>query len=159
MQPGALTVNVYTLLPNGGLAVGFAIDVDDKLDPDHVNTEAVPPTGLAKRSTVPVVQIGPLCDGVAAATELTVTVVVYTVPGVQPDVPALLLTVNEYVLVTVGVAVGFCAVVDDNAGPLHKYISVLPPGFAVKVTDADKHIGPLLVGDAVGKPFTVTVVV
>ena len=88
-----------------------------------------------------------------------VTVVVYTVPELQPE--PLLLTVTEYVLVTVGVAVGLAAVVDDKLGPLHAYINVpVPPvPFAVSVTVLPLHIGPLFVGAAVGTANTFTVLV
>ena len=62
-------------------------------------------------------------------------------------------------LVTVGVAIGFWAVVEDKLLPLHWYIFVLPPGLANKVADPVIQIGPLFVGAAVGNAFTVTVVV
>lgn len=82
-----------------------------------------------------------------------------TVPGLQPE--PVLLTVTEYVLVTVGVAVGLAAVADDKFGPLHAYtvVPVPPVAFAVSVTAPPLHIGPLLVGAAVGAASTVTVVV
>jgi hypothetical protein len=64
--------------------------------------------------------------------------------------PVPLVTVREYVLVIVGVATGFCAVVDDKAGPLHVYTLAPPPGLAVNVTDEPKHIGPPFVGAATG---------
>lgn len=50
---------------------------------------------------------------------LTVTDVVYTVPGLHPEPEVL--TVNEYTVVpvTVGTAVGLAAVVDDRPAPLH----------------------------------------
>lgn len=64
-------------------------------------------------------------------------------------------------LVTVGVAVGLAAVVDVKLGPLHAYTSVpVPPvALAVSVTVPPLHIGPLLVGAAVGTAFTVAIVV
>jgi len=49
---------------------------------------------------------------------VTDTVVVYTVAGAQPGFEVPLVTVRAYTLVTVGVAVGFCTVVDDRLGPL-----------------------------------------
>jgi hypothetical protein len=51
---------------------------------------------------------------------LTVTVVVYIVDGEQPDAAVPFVTVNEYVLVTVGVAVGLATVDEDRLGPLHE---------------------------------------
>ena len=59
-------------------------------------------------------------------------------------------------LVTVGVAVGFTAVVEDNAAPLHVKLVAPPPGLAVSVIVPPAHIGPLFVGAAVGVGFTVT---
>ena len=76
------------------MAVGFCTVVEDRLGPAQVKIDAVPPTGFVNRDSVPPLQIAPLPDGVAAATEFTVTVVVYIVDGVQPEVPALLLTTN-----------------------------------------------------------------
>jgi hypothetical protein len=70
-----------------------------------------------------------------------------------------LVTVSEYTEVTLGVAVGLATVVDDNDGPLHEYVDVLPPGLAVSVTVPPTHIGPLFVGAAVGVLLTVTDVV
>jgi hypothetical protein len=63
------------------------------------------------------------------------------------------------VAVAVGVAVGFATVAEDRFDPLHVYLVVLPPGFAVSVTVPLLQIGPLLVGPAVGVAFTETVVV
>ena len=104
--------------------------------------------------TVPELHIGPVFVGPAVGAGVTVTCVVYIVAGLQPGI----LTVNEYVLVTVGVAVGFCAVVDDKFDPLHKYPVTPPEGVAVSVTVATLQIGPLLDTTAVGL-LTVTVVV
>ncbi len=87
--------------------------------------------------------------GAARGAGFTVTVVVYIVVGEQPE-PGPLFTVSEYVVVTVGVAVGFCAVVDDRLGPLHVKPVVLPPGFANNVAVPPLHIGPLFVGAATG---------
>jgi hypothetical protein len=97
--------------------------------------------------------------GVAAGVGLTETTVVYTVDGTQPEALVPLVTISEYVLVTVGVAVGFCVVEDDRFGPLHEYVLVLPPGFAVRFTVPPLHTGLLLVGAAVGVELTVTLVV
>ena len=52
------------------------------------------PPGWAVNVTVPVIHIGPLFVGAAVGAALTVTVVVVTVDGLQPDA-APLLTVNE----------------------------------------------------------------
>jgi hypothetical protein len=60
------------------------------------------------------------------------------------------------VLVTVGVAVGFCAIDDERFGPLHEYVLVLPPGFAVNVTVPPLQIVPLFAGAAEGVELTVT---
>jgi hypothetical protein len=62
---------------------------------------------FAVSDTVPPLQIYPLFVGPAVGAEFTVTVVVYIVDGVQPDAAVPFVTVNEYVLLTVGVAVGF----------------------------------------------------
>ena len=67
---------------------------DDKLGPLHAyNKVPVPPAPFAVRFTVPPKQIGVLLAGAAVGTAFTVTVVVYTVPELQP-LPVLL-TVNE----------------------------------------------------------------
>ena len=97
---------------------------------------------------------------IAATGELTVTVVVYTSHvGVQPERPPLL-TVNEYVLVTVTVSAGFCIEEVKPPGPDHTKALAPPPGFAVNVTDPPPlQTGPLLVGAATGVGFTVTTVV
>ena len=78
----------------------------------------VPPLPPAVSVTVPPLQIGPLFVGDAVGTASTVTVVVYTVTGLQP-LPVLV-TVSEYVLVIVGVAVGLATAPDDKFGPLHE---------------------------------------
>ena len=62
-------------------------------------------------------------------------------------------------MVTVGVAVGFCTVVDDRPAPLQVYVVGEPVGFAVSVTVPPLHIGPLLVGAALEAAFTTAVVV
>jgi hypothetical protein len=70
-----------------------------------------------------------------------------------------LVTVKEYVAVTVGVAVGFCAVVEDSDAPLHVYTEAPPEGFAVSDIVPPTHIGELLDGAAAGTGLTVAVVV
>lgn len=70
----------------------------------------------------------------------TLTIVVYVAEEVQPEADVPLVTVSEYVLVTVGVAVGFCTVDEDRFGPLHAYVLVLPPGLASSVTVPPTHI-------------------
>jgi hypothetical protein len=64
-------------------------------------------------------KVPPPVTDTASGSGLTVTDVVYTVDGVQPDAVVPFVTINEYVLVTVGVAVGFSAVVEESPGPLH----------------------------------------
>ena len=59
----------------------------------------------------------------------------------------------------VGVAAGFCAVVEDRLGPLQIYVLALPAGFAVSVMALPLQLGPLFEGDAVGAAITDTVVV
>ena len=54
---------------------------------------------------------------------------------------------------------GFCAVVDDNEGPLHVYTVAPPDGLAESVAVPPEQSGPLLVGDAVGFGFMVALVV
>ena len=63
-------------------------------------------------------------------------------------------------LVTVGVAVGFCTVDDDKLGPLHAQPVVELFEFEERFTVPPTHIGPLFVApvdDGIG--FTVTIVV
>lgn len=54
---------------------------------------------------------------------------------------------------------GFWAVVEERFAPLQLNIFAPPEGFAVSKTEFPPHIGPLLLGDATGVAFTVTVVV
>ena len=67
------------------------------------------------------------------------------------------MTVKEYVDVTEGVAVGFCALVDNKLFPDHIKTLVFAPGVAVSVTVVATHIGPLFTGAADGLAFTLTV--
>ena len=53
----------------------------------------VPPDAAEVRFTVPPKHIGVLLVGAAVGTAFTVTAVVYTAPGLQPE--PLVLTVNE----------------------------------------------------------------
>jgi hypothetical protein len=53
----------------------------------------VPPVAFAANVAVPPVHIGPPLVGAAMGTAFTVTVVVYTVPELQPE--PVLLTVTE----------------------------------------------------------------
>ena len=152
--PPLLTVNEYVLV-TVGVAVGFCAVVEDKLGPLQVY-DVAPPAGLAVRFTMPPLQIGPLFVGEAVGLALTVTVVVYLVAGLQPGAPPPL-TVNEYVLVIVGVAVGFCAVVEDKLGPLQVYDVAPPEGLAVRFTMPPLQMGPLLVGAAAGVALTVNI--
>jgi hypothetical protein len=77
-----------------GVAVGLAAVVDDRLAPLHTYTNRpVPPVPFEERFTVLPLQMGPLLVGAAVGTAPTVTVVVYTVAGVQPE--PVLLTVTE----------------------------------------------------------------
>lgn len=115
LQPDAaplLTVNEYVLVIVGD-TTGFCAAEVNPPGPVHEKIVA-PPEGVAVSVTVPT-QIGPLFVGAADGIGFTVTIVVNTVVGKQPA----LLTVNEYVAVVVGVAVGFCAVADDRFGPDH----------------------------------------
>jgi hypothetical protein len=116
------------------------------------------PPGFAVRVKVLPAHNGPLLVGAAVGIAFTVTEVVYTVAGLQPGLPEPSVTVKEYVAVTVGVAVGFWAVVDDKLAPLHEYTEALV-GFAVSITVPLLHMGLLFVGAAVGVAFTVAVVV
>lgn len=112
------------------------------------------PVGFAVSVAVPVTQSGPLFVGPAVGGRFTVTVVVYTVIGLQPG----MLTVREYVVVTDGDTTGFVAAEVNPPGPVHEKVVAPPDGFAVSVAVPVLHIGPLLVGAAAGL-FTVTVVV
>ena len=93
-----------------------------------------PPDGLAVSVTDTPLQIGPLLVGAAIGVGLTVTDVVYTVAGEQPGCVLPSLTVSEYTLVAVGVAVGLAAVALYDDGPLHAYVLAPSAGLAVKVT-------------------------
>ena len=81
------------MLVTVGVAVGFCAVVELRLLPLHTN-DVAPPAELAVRFTVPPLQIGPSFEGAAVGVGLTVTVVVYTVTGAQPDA-LILLTVSE----------------------------------------------------------------
>ncbi len=101
------------------VAVGVIAGLDNvDVEPsDPTQDHAVVLLDIEFNVTVPPTHIGPLFvgpldDGIG----FTVTVVVYGVVGLQPA----LLTVSVYVLVTVGVAVGFCAVADDKLVPVHE---------------------------------------
>jgi hypothetical protein len=78
-----------------------------------------PPAPFAVKVTVPPLQIGPLFVGAAVGVALTVTDVVYTVDGAQPASLVPSLTVSEYTVVEVGVAVGLATVDDDKDEPTH----------------------------------------
>ena len=77
-----------------GVAGGFATVVEDRSGPAQVNTVA-PPAGLAVSVAVPPLHIGPLLVGAAVGVGFTVTDVVYTVDGLQPEWPLPSLTVSE----------------------------------------------------------------
>jgi hypothetical protein len=62
----------------------------------------------------------PLLVGAAVGVLFTLTEVVYTVDGLQPECPLPSLTVTEYTDVTVGVAVGPATFVADSDEPLHE---------------------------------------
>ena len=98
-------------------------------------------------------------EGAAVGIAFTVTLVVYTVAGAQPGLPLPSLTVSEYTEVAVGVAVGFCVVVEDKPGPLHEYTVAPPDGLASNDTVPPAHMVPLFAGAAMGVAFTVTLVV
>ena len=112
---------------------------------------------LALNVAVPPKQIGlllvaPVDDG----TGLTVTVVVYTVEGEQPE--PTLLTVSEYVVVIVGVAVGFCKLDVKPSEPCQFHAVVLLE-LAFNVAVPPTQITPLFVAPVEdGTGLTVTVV-
>ena len=95
----------------------------------------------------------PIADGIGFA----ITVVVYIIDGLHPGNPLPFVTVREYTVVTVGVAIGFWAVVEANPGPLQLYSFAPPNGFANRFTVLPAQIGPLFVGTAKGNEFTITV--
>lgn len=70
------------------------MEVEDRPEPLHVNTDA-PPDGLAARFTVPPLHIGPSFAGDAAGIGFTLTAVVYIVDGLQPGCALPSLTVSE----------------------------------------------------------------
>ena len=76
-----------------GVAVGFCTVDDDKFAPLQLYAETLT-EGVAVRVTVPPAHIGPLLLTVTVGIAFTITVVVYTVAGLQPDAPPLL-TVKE----------------------------------------------------------------
>ena len=152
-----VTVSEYTEVTLG-VAVGFATVVDDKDGPLHAYVAVLPP-GLAVSVTVPPLQIGPLLVGAAVGVAFTVTEVVYTVAGEHPGCVEPSVTVSEYTLVTVGVAVGLATTDDDNDEPLQLYVVAPSAPLAVNVTVPPLQIGPLLDGAAVGVALTVTEVV
>ena len=84
------------------------------------------------------------------------TVLVYTVEGLQ--LLPVLLNVNEYVLVTVGVAVALCIVDEKPFGPVHAHEVALLE-FAFNVAVLPMHIGLLVAPVDDGTRFTVTLVV
>lgn len=137
-----------------GVAVGFCAVELKPPAADHVHEVA--PVEFAFSVAVPPLHIGPLLVGAAVGTELTVTTVVYIVDGLQPEPVAL--TVNEYVVVTVGTSVGFCPAELNPSEPVQDH-EVAPVEFAFSVTVPLEQIGPLLVGAAEGITFTVTTVV
>jgi hypothetical protein len=113
-----VTESEYTLV-TVGVAVGLATEVDERPGPLQLYVVA-PPAGFAVSVAVPPLHIGPLFVGAAVGVVLTVTDVVYTVDGLQPGFPEPSVTVNEYTVVTVGVAVGLAIVFEDNELPLHE---------------------------------------
>jgi hypothetical protein len=85
---------------------------------------------LADKFTVPPLHIGPLLVGAATGVLFTVTEVVYTVDGAQPASVVPSLTVSEYTVVDVGVAVGFSVVEPVSDDPVHTYVLAPPDGLA-----------------------------
>lgn len=133
---------------------GVAVDVPPDVVPWKYIVPPDPP--LALMVVLPQ-YVPPPLTVVTAGVAFTVTTVVYTVPGLQPGNAVPLVTVREYVLVMVGVAVGLATAAEDRLGPLHEYALALPPGLALKVTDDPEHIGLVFVGAAVGTAFTLMV--
>jgi uncharacterized membrane protein YjjB (DUF3815 family) len=78
----------------------------------------VPPVAFAVSVDVPPRQIVPLFVGAAVGTGLTLTLVVYFVPELQPD--AAFVTVKEYIVVpsAVGIAVVGEVLVEPMPVPL-----------------------------------------
>ena len=130
-------------------------EVEFMVATDEVLLDQIPPPEHTKVVDVPVQTVVPplIPDGLA----FTVTVVVYIVDGLHPANPLPFVTVSEYTVVTVGVAVGFWAVFEDKSDPLQLYLLAPPPGFAYKLTVPPTQIEPLLVGTAKGNEFTITV--
>jgi hypothetical protein len=102
--------------------------------------------------------IAPLFAGVADGAVFTITVVVYTIPDPQPE-PVPSVTVNEYVVFDVGVKAGFLIADDVASEPAHDHVVAVLPLFGLRFTVPPAHIGPSLVGAAVGTAFTTTGVV
>jgi len=114
---------------------------------------------LGVKLTVPLVQIGPSLVGDATGLVVTVTVVVCTIVELQPD--DVVVTVREYVLVTVGVAVVFAALVAARSGPAQTkmYVPVPPDALEERLTVPPIQMGPSFVGLAVGRGVVDTVLV
>ena len=160
-----VTVTEYTVVP---VTVGIAVVVaalGEPLMPGPVHAyvfEPTVPVAFAIRFTVPPRHIGPVLVGAAVGTGFTLTFVVYAVPELHPE--AVFVTITEYTVapVTVGIAV-VVAVLREPVipGPVHENVfePTAPVAFAIRFTVPPRHIGPLLVGAAVGTGFTLTLVV
>ena len=98
--------------------------------PDHeYDVTFAAPTAV--RSSVEVAHIGLLFVApVRNGTALTVTDTLYWVVGAQPGCVLPSDTVNVYMPVAIGVAVGLVAVVEDNAAPAQVNCVAPPDGFA-----------------------------
>ena len=136
-----------------GDVTGFCKLEVNPLDPIHDHDVAF--REFAVSVTEPPTHIGPLFIGAAVGVTLTVSVVVYTVEGLQP-VPGLL-TVNEYVVVIVGDTTGFCRELVEPSDPIHDHAVALLE-FALSVAVPPVHIGLLVTVAPVddGTGFTVT---
>ena len=136
--------------------VGFCKVEVNPFEPVH--NHAVALFELAANVAVPPLHMTPpLVAPVDDGTGFTETTVVYTMFGLQP-LPTLL-TVSEYVVVTVGVFDGLCKEEVNPFEPIHNQAVALLE-LACKVAVPPLHIGPLFVSpveDGVG--FTETIVV
>ena len=154
-MPVVVSVSEYVPVAVG-VTAGFCMA--DVKPEGPLQVHSVAPLELALSVAVPPTHTGPLFVApVDDGTGFTVTVVVYTVVGAHPD--PVLLTVSEYVPVTVGVIAGFCNADVKPVGPFQLH-AVASLELALNVADEPRHIGPLLlapVDDGTG--FTVIVVV
>ena len=148
------------------MSTGVAVAMDELTEPvtpdPHVYMYAPTPlAGWAASVLVPPRHIGPSFESVAVGAALTLTVVVYAIPELQPD--AVSETVIEYTGAPVAAGMAVASESEEEAmpGPLQTkvWIPVPPDDEAERLTVPFTHTGPSLTTVAVGLGFTVTTTV